>query len=115
MDLDTTPAAAPPPGVVPNFVDPESRAHVTVSISAVMILLVFIFAGGRVVHNGFIMRSLKMDDCAFPPSFIFMPWRDAERLIGGPCRIDMCAIAVLITTSFTALIIQRESPRARRG
>lgn len=59
-DLCQLPAAMPPPGVVPNFVDPESLAPALIAVSAVMLTWSTIFIAARLWMN---WRDLKLADC----------------------------------------------------
>ncbi|KAJ4861648.1 hypothetical protein T069G_02602 [Trichoderma breve] len=58
-DLCQLPAAMPPPGVVPNFVDPESLAPALIAVSAVMLTWSTIFIAARLWMN---WRDLKLAD-----------------------------------------------------
>lgn len=62
-DLSKIPALDPPPGIMPNFLDPVSRANITVipcaGIVAVMILFVFL----RMYTKIYITHSTGWDDC----------------------------------------------------
>ena len=62
MDLKHTPALAPPPGVIPNFINPESQADVftiTSSVFLAMMLSVFLM---RMYANLLIKRKIRADD-----------------------------------------------------
>lgn len=51
VDLCQVPAAMPPPGVVPNFVNPASLATAIIAVSVVMLTISTIFLAARVVTN----------------------------------------------------------------
>jgi hypothetical protein len=59
-DLCQLPAAIPPPGVVPNFVNPESLAGGIVATAAVMLTWSSIFVAVRIWMN---WRNFKLVDC----------------------------------------------------
>ncbi|KAL6806622.1 hypothetical protein GGI42DRAFT_321698 [Trichoderma sp. SZMC 28013] len=59
VDLCQIPASPPPPGVVPNFVDPESLAGALIAVSAVMLTWSTIFLAARMWMN---WRNLKLAD-----------------------------------------------------
>ncbi|KAL7951824.1 hypothetical protein V8C42DRAFT_339731 [Trichoderma barbatum] len=58
-DLCQIPAAPPPPGVVPNFVDPESLSTAIIAVSTVMLVWSTIFMAARIWMN---FRDFKLAD-----------------------------------------------------
>ncbi|MCJ1254826.1 hypothetical protein MMC24_002642 [Lignoscripta atroalba] len=56
------PAQAPPPGVVPNFIDPYSRGPMLVIVSSILIGLMVLFVAARLYTKLRINRKLKWDD-----------------------------------------------------
>ena len=63
MDPNTIPLEAPPPGVIPNFVDPPSQAfrmHITV---AVCFSFMIPCVGARIYSKGFIVCAVGWEDC----------------------------------------------------
>ncbi|KAL7907121.1 hypothetical protein GGI35DRAFT_79155 [Trichoderma velutinum] len=58
-DLCQIPAAPPPPGTVPNFVDPKSLATAIIAVSAVMLTWSTIFIAARIWMN---WRNFKLAD-----------------------------------------------------
>lgn len=61
--LAQTPAATPPSGVTPNFVNPPSTAPVIIAISSVLMAVMFLFAGGRFYVKIALRRKITPDDC----------------------------------------------------
>ncbi|KAM6477264.1 hypothetical protein HDV62DRAFT_373269 [Trichoderma sp. SZMC 28011] len=59
VDLCQIPASLPPPGVVPNFVDPESLAGAIIAVSVVMLTWSTTFVAARLWMN---WRNLKLAD-----------------------------------------------------
>lgn len=57
------PAMAPPPGVLPNLKDPESRAYESIVTTAVCVSLMMPFFMLRLYSRIFVTRSLGWDDC----------------------------------------------------
>ena len=56
------PALAPPPGVTPNFVDPESQASMVTITSITCLALIILISSLRFYTNLWIKKSLKSDD-----------------------------------------------------
>lgn len=61
--LAQTPAAMPPPGVQPNFVNPHSSAPVLIWVSSVLMAIMFMFAGLRFYVKNNLRRKFTPDDC----------------------------------------------------
>ncbi len=57
------PAAIPPDGVKPNFVDPETLAPVSIAVCTLSMTAAFIFTAGRLFAN---RRKLAWSDCEPP-------------------------------------------------
>lgn len=53
----------PPPGVIPNFVDPESKAYRVVNANIVCIVIGTFFLIARIASRSLISHSLGRDDC----------------------------------------------------
>lgn len=70
MDPTKTPAAPPPPGVIPNLINPLNDQRVSIAVCSVMLSLIFIFSSGRAI-NVYLNRTVGLDDCKrLPLSFI---------------------------------------------
>ena len=57
------PAGVPPPGVIPNFVDPpnyDTRAVTVMAIGSTVSMFVLLI---RIYTKAFIIRSLVLEDC----------------------------------------------------
>lgn len=61
--LALTPAAMPPPGVQPNFTDPSSAGPVLISISSVLMAIMFMLAGLRFYVKIALRSTVTPDDC----------------------------------------------------
>lgn len=81
MDMNR-PLDRPPPGVTPNYVDPESLAPVLVACITTCLVLMIIFVGMRLYTKLFISRAFGRDDCmssfnqssSFTQSFQMLAW-----------------------------------------
>ncbi|AEO59732.1 hypothetical protein MYCTH_2308231 [Thermothelomyces thermophilus ATCC 42464] len=56
------PAAPPPPGVTPNFENPESSSHQLIIVSVVFPVFSFFFLIPRLYLASFILRKWHTDD-----------------------------------------------------
>ena len=63
MDLSHTPAGRPPPGVRPNFVDPESLRTPVIAINVIFLVLATLAVVMRVYTKRTIARAVGWDDC----------------------------------------------------
>lgn len=61
--IQNEPIEPPPPGVVPNLVDPESRAHEIYVATSVCLPLIVLFATMRVYARVAIQKKWTWDDC----------------------------------------------------
>ena len=59
----TTPAGMPPPGVIPNYENPESRAYEAVAAGAVIMSIMLIFVFMKVYARAAVTKTLGSDDC----------------------------------------------------
>ena len=57
-----SPAAKPPPGVTPNFVDPHNLEYLTYGLTAFFILLVTSSVGIRLFTKWKIVKNLVIED-----------------------------------------------------
>ena len=53
----------PPPGVVPDFVHPVSRAHQVIVVTVVFLTLAALMVMLRMYTRWFITRAVGYDDC----------------------------------------------------
>ena len=63
MDLSHTPAGRPPPGVHPNFVDPESLRDSVIAINVLFLVLATLAVVMRLYTKQMIARAIGWDDC----------------------------------------------------
>jgi len=69
--LYNMPAGVPPPGVIPNFIDPPSLKGELLIINVVFTTLMMIFVTVRLISRGFISKQIGIDDCkASRPIFL---------------------------------------------
>ena len=61
--LDTLPALQPPTGVESNFVNPENKNYVQISVATVLFSLMVCLFANRVYTKLFIIRKVSWDDC----------------------------------------------------
>jgi hypothetical protein len=66
MDLSAfqhIPATIPPPGVTPDFENPESRGSVHIITGAVLLALMMLFYAIRIYAKVFVIKRFHWDDC----------------------------------------------------
>jgi len=66
-----SPAAAPPPGVTANLVDPSNYASAYLTIQVVLFVLAFIFTSIRIYARFFLGREQKLEDYVAIGAWIF--------------------------------------------
>ena len=57
------PALEPPPGVVPNFIDPPDRGYTVIVVGAVLMALMVLFFMVRLYTKCFVSKRFSWDDC----------------------------------------------------
>ncbi|KAH7090473.1 hypothetical protein FB567DRAFT_519937 [Paraphoma chrysanthemicola] len=62
MDMTKIPAAIPPPGVIPNFINPASRAHGSIVTCALLTAFMLVFLVLRMNTKIFILKQVGWDD-----------------------------------------------------
>lgn len=60
---ETVGAAPPPSGVTPNFVNPPSRAHITITVNVVCLIISTLCVVMRLYTALVIMRAHGVGDC----------------------------------------------------
>lgn len=65
IDFSQIPSAAPPPGVIPNFIDPPSQADIPRIITYVTLPPMLLFLALRNYTRIFITGKLGLDDCQY--------------------------------------------------
>lgn len=63
LDLSQIPAGTPPPGVIPNFVNPDTKANAVTAVSVVMMTITALMVSARLWSNFSSMRKFYVDDC----------------------------------------------------
>ena len=63
--LAMTPAGMPPPGVVPNLVNPSTRAPILLIVGSILMTFMLIIASMRFITKIYIVRHTTWDDCEF--------------------------------------------------
>ena len=85
VPLDQLPGLKPPPGVLPNFVNPpESYQNTIVATMAVCLAVATLASAARLYTNVRIVKSVAMEDCM---TSIALQVFSADRLI------DACYLA----------------------
>ena len=85
---ETLPLLAPPPNVVPNFVDPESRAYQMYIGMGVCIGIASIFMFLRLYVKVFISQTWNWDDCRLITHYLLITrtlLMDGSHLFDGLC------------------------------
>ena len=65
IPLSQIPAARPPQGVIPNFINPPSLDSAVIGVCTVFIALTVFFVLNRLYLNGHAGQKLALDDCIF--------------------------------------------------
>lgn len=67
--LKQIPAGTPPPGVVPNFTDPEDLGYVLITVATVFVFLGLVAFAIRAYGRIYVLKRLRWDDGEriFPP------------------------------------------------
>lgn len=88
-DYSILPAGIPPPGVTPNFVNPESRGSTAIIVNIVSMTLVVCFVMSRFYSKYYVLHKPSWDDCK--PLLLADAW--TPRLISS---LVTCLIAMVI-------------------
>ena len=64
--LDQGPALQPPPGVIPNFIDPENTQSIIIATLAVTLGAATLFTVIRMYTKAFILNTIALEDCSSP-------------------------------------------------
>ena len=65
MSLYNIPGQKPPPGTIPNFDHPETRASKLIAANAICLVFAMFFVVARVYTRAVVTKSLGVDDCAW--------------------------------------------------
>ncbi|KAL8762522.1 MAG: hypothetical protein Q9184_001482 [Pyrenodesmia sp. 2 TL-2023] len=60
--LEGVPAAKPPPGVVPNYVDPQSSGPRLIAVGCILVALMLLFVATRIYTKAKIVKKFSPDD-----------------------------------------------------
>lgn len=63
LDYSKIPSAAPPPGVIPNFVNPVTNAPMTTIVITILLPLTLLFVSMRVYSNLWVSHKFLKSDC----------------------------------------------------
>lgn len=70
--MAATPAGMPPPGVIPNLVNPDTRGPVLIIVGTIFMALMLVFATLRYYTKFFTVRKTSWDDCTLAPSIFIL-------------------------------------------
>ena len=96
LDPDTTPAMMPPPGVIPNFDNPESIAYQASTVIYVLMPLMFLVLGLRVYARIWMSRQFGFDDGQSETSRAGTAPRVANQACGA---LEVLATIAAVSTS----------------
>lgn len=65
LDLSKIPAAPPPPGIIPNFIDPPSLANMPRIFTYITLPPMILFLAMRMYVRIFVTHKIGLDDCEF--------------------------------------------------
>lgn len=87
-DLCQIPVVKPPPGVIPNLVNPESTAGPAIGVTVLFTVLMLFFVCVRLYTKFVVSRSKGWDDCRFPENLRHISIADqyARHLHIGLCE-----------------------------
>lgn len=85
-DLSKVPIGPPPPGVIPNFVNPKSTAGEATAVTIVFTIVMLLFVLVRMYTKIFVSRSRGWDDCTCAVNPVSI-----KSLLMAP--IDVCILA----------------------
>jgi hypothetical protein len=58
-------AIPPPPGIMPNFINPPSLQHVVLIVNVILSFVSLVFVALRFYTTGFLLRSVGVDGCKY--------------------------------------------------
>ena len=62
-DLSILPAGQPPPGVIPNFTNPQDNNALMIVIGSILLGIMLFFYAIRIYTKRFITQQYSWDDC----------------------------------------------------
>ena len=72
LDLARTPAQYPPPGVIPNLVDPYEYVWPARVLSILFLVLAGAFLAARLFVKLRIVKRMQLEDCKY--YMVYRPW-----------------------------------------
>lgn len=66
LNLNEIPSIPPPPGVIPNFINPEDVSYRVFVAAGICLPLLFLSLGLRIYAKYRILKSRTWDDCECP-------------------------------------------------
>ena len=92
--LEGVPAARPPPGVSPNFVDPRSSGPVLIAVGTVLLVVMLLCVTIRGYTKIRIAKKITPDDCEKFPLLLYRTSTDCDRyLFHCCCMTDVLSLA----------------------
>ena len=70
VPLDRVPGLQPPPGVRPNFVNPENYQNGIIAALTVFLTIATIFTAAKLYTRAFIVKSIAWEDCKYSLPFL---------------------------------------------
>ena len=67
LNYSDTASTPPPPGIVPDFVDPVTNTAAVIIVISILLPLMLVFVALRVYSNLCISRKFAQSDCKYPP------------------------------------------------
>lgn len=71
LSLADVPAALPPPGVRPNYVNPHSEAPLLIIMGSIFVAIMLLFVSVRIYTKIKVVGKSSPDDCTSAPKFLF--------------------------------------------
>ena len=65
VPLDRVPGLQPPPGVIPNFVNPENYQNKVIAECTIFLTIATIFTAAKLYTRAFIIKSIAWEDCKY--------------------------------------------------
>ena len=104
-NLNLIPAATPPPGQQPHFVNPPNDNAPFIAWLAIYIVVSTPLVGMRVYTREFVTRQLWWDDCTFSELLLMTLClqRDTDLLVLGTCILGWAFLMALVGMQFRGL------------
>lgn len=102
--LAKIPAAKPPPGVTPNFANPETQVPLIMGMNTTFFAIATIFLGVRIYMKAWIKRKWGLDDSKsdmMPGSSYYLHVYS----ISGSCLSHLCSILLIRSDMYEFFLI----------